>query len=69
MRIFLPEHRSADESARLIDVARQAEMAWKQPGHPDWYAARKDKDGEALLDDLRQLVGPRPPQQCDPLQC
>ena len=56
MRIFLPEHRSADENARLSDVARQADMAWRQPGHPDWYAAREDQDGEALLDDFRQLV-------------
>ena len=56
MRIFLPEHRSTDENARMSDVARQAEGAWRRPGHPDWYAARKDRDGEALLHDLRQLV-------------
>ena len=57
MRIFLPEHRSADENARMSDVARQADMAWRQPAHPDWYAAREDQDGEALLNDFRQLVG------------
>lgn len=56
MRIILPERRSADQNTTMSELARTAEKAWRQPGHPGWYAVNCKEDGETLQDLFRQRV-------------
>ena len=58
LRIMLPENRSPEQTARMIQVTEQAAAAWRLPGHPGWCAAHVDS--QPLLDWLqlfRQQVG------------
>lgn len=55
VRLFLPEVRSDEQNETMARLAEEAEMAWRQVGHPGWYAAMED--GETLLDLFRRRVG------------
>lgn len=52
--LILPELRDEEQNRVLAEVARAAGEAWRQLGHPGWYAAQQE--GQPLMDLFRHLV-------------